>query len=107
MAARREFLAVEKLTTIEELRRLWEAQEGEMRAYLAGLTDDDLGRSVRYTLERAWRDDVLWHVLTYVILHSVQHRSEAAMLLTEYGQSLGNLDFIIYIWDRGRTEDEP
>jgi hypothetical protein len=35
------------------------------------------------------------------------HGVEAAMhrddLLTEYGQSPGNLDFIIYVWDKGRT----
>jgi uncharacterized damage-inducible protein DinB len=74
-----------------------------MRAYLDRLSDDDLDGSARYTLERAWRDDVRWHALMYVILHGVQHRSEAAMLLTEFGQSPGNLDFILYVWDKGRS----
>jgi len=29
-----------------------------------------------------------------VIIHATQHRSEAAMLLTDYGQSPGDLDFL-------------
>ena len=71
-----------------------------MRAYLAGLTDAALQQRIRYKIERgAWRDDVVWHALLYVILHAVQHRAEAAALLTRHGQSPGNLDFIIYVWE--------
>jgi hypothetical protein len=31
------------------------------------------------------------------VTHGTQHRSEAATLLTNYGQSPGNLDFLFYI----------
>jgi hypothetical protein len=31
------------------------------------------------------------------LIHSVQHRSEAAQILTRLGQSPGNIDFIFYV----------
>jgi uncharacterized damage-inducible protein DinB len=98
---------LEGVTTIAALRDVWDRQQAAMRAYLAGLTDAQLKGRFRYTVSRgAWRDEVLWQALTYIILHGVQHRSESAMLLTEYGQSPGNLDFIIYAWEHGGPEHE-
>jgi uncharacterized damage-inducible protein DinB len=93
---------LEAITTVASLRAACAVQEADMRAYLAQLTEVQLGGRIRYVVSRgAWRDESLWQVLAYVILHGVQHRSEAAILLTEYGQSPGNLDFIIYVWELG------
>src|SRR5438552_7817961 len=39
------------------------------------------------------RERVLWHCLFHLVNHGTQHRSEAAALLTGYGQSPGGLDF--------------
>jgi uncharacterized damage-inducible protein DinB len=41
--------------------------------------------------------NVLWHLLVHVLNHGTQHRSEAALLLTSYGQSPGDLDLILFL----------
>lgn len=40
---------------------------------------------------------VRWHMLQHVLLHSMQHRSEAAVLLTEYGHSPGDIDYLFFL----------
>jgi uncharacterized damage-inducible protein DinB len=40
---------------------------------------------------------VRWHMLHHLLLHSMQHRSEAALLLTGYGYSPGDLDFLFFV----------
>lgn len=76
----------------------WQIEDEEMRAYVAGLTDDDLTGVIHYTTTRGVpSEQALWQILTHVLNHGTQHRSEAAMLLTSYGQSPGDLDYIIYL----------
>jgi uncharacterized damage-inducible protein DinB len=40
---------------------------------------------------------VRWHMLEHMLLHSMQHRSEAATVLTELGHSPGNIDFLFFL----------
>ena len=71
-----------------------------MRAYLASLCDEDMESHLRYTTDTGIeRDRILWHCLVHVANHGTQHRSEAAALLTEYGQSPGELDFTVFLND--------
>lgn len=63
----------------------WREESAAMRAYLASLSDEDVQGPfydedvrVRY---------VLWQVIAHVSYHGMQHRSEAAMLLTHFGHS--------------------
>ena len=42
----------------------------------------------------------LAHILHHVVIHGMQHRSEAAAILTDYGHSPGNIDFIIFLRDQ-------
>jgi uncharacterized damage-inducible protein DinB len=39
----------------------------------------------------------LWQMLIHQVNHATQHRSEAAMLLTQMGCSPGDLDLLIYV----------
>jgi len=39
----------------------------------------------------------LWQQMLHQVNHGTQHRSEVAVLLTEYGHSPGGMDFILYL----------
>jgi len=40
---------------------------------------------------------VVWHALMQPLIHGVQHRSEASLILTKLGQSPGDIDFILFV----------
>jgi uncharacterized damage-inducible protein DinB len=44
---------------------------------------------------------VLWQILYSSVDHATQHRSEAAALLTGYDQSPGDIDFTLFLLERG------
>jgi uncharacterized damage-inducible protein DinB len=84
--------------TCDLVEQRWNKEEQAMRKYLALLTDEDLTDYIRYTTpEGAKRERLLWHCLLHVVNHGTQHRSEAAVILTEYGCSPGELDFTAFL----------
>jgi uncharacterized damage-inducible protein DinB len=94
----REELTEANLPTLDALKRRWQTEEQEMQAYLGRLSDEDLNDIVRYPLETGTvRERVLWHCLLHLVNHGTQHRSEAAVFLTNYGQSPGGLDFTLFL----------
>lgn len=83
--------------TLDELRSAWREEEQAMHLYLASLGDDDLQWPVHYRNTRGDAyEETLWHILAHVINHGTQHRAEAAVALTSYGHSPGDLDMIRY-----------
>jgi len=86
--------------TIAAFEAHWREEETAMRAYLAGLSDEDMESHLIYTTDMGIkRDRILWHCLLHVVNHGTQHRGEAAALLTEYGHSPGDLDFTVFLND--------
>jgi uncharacterized damage-inducible protein DinB len=84
--------------TLANLQDAWLIEEAAMRAYLARLDDADLQGIVAYIADTGHeRRRVLWHCLYHVANHGMQHRAEAAALLTEYGASPGDLDFTLFL----------
>ncbi len=91
-------LSERDLPTLAAIQDLWRAEEHAMRTFLAGLDDADMARSVAYTTTRGVPyENTLWHLLAHVVNHGTQHRAEAAVLLTGYGRSPGDLDFITFL----------
>jgi uncharacterized damage-inducible protein DinB len=82
--------------TLAALRERWLIEQREMWAYLDTLTEETLNSTIRYVIPGATRERVVWHILLDLILHATQHRSEAAALLSGYGQSPGDFDFIMF-----------
>ena len=84
--------------TLADLESRWHEDEKSMRAYLANLHDEDMDSHLIYPIgEGKTRDRILWHCLVHVVNHGTQHRSEAAALLTRFGQSPGDLDFTVFL----------
>lgn len=86
--------------TFALLRERWLTEQREMWTYIDTLTEEMLNGMIRYVIPGKVRERVVWHVLLDVTYHATQHRSEAAVLLTSYGQSPGDFDFIMFLSER-------
>ena len=92
--------------TIADLRAFHAEESGQMRAFLGELSDDDFTATLmRKHPDGSERSFIRWQVLTHILYHSAQHRSEIAGMLTRYGQSPGDLDFIFFMRSGGTMTD--
>ena len=93
-------LSEDDFPDLETLVQRWREEEEAMRFYLDGLTDDDLESTITYSrAEGKTYETPLWQILVHVINHGTQSRSEAAVLLTQFGHSPGDLDYMIFLRD--------
>ncbi|MBK8022409.1 MAG: DinB family protein [Chloroflexi bacterium] len=76
----------------EKIRAYWDRVEGEMRAYLAYLDDDQL--------EDFLDDMPTWAVLQHIVLHGVDHRAQMLAALRMLGAPTYSQDFILRYWKR-------
>lgn len=77
------------LPTVSELSAAWDVEWLAFDTWFDALTEDDLAGRVE--------DLVVWQCLAHLANHGTQHRSEAAVLLTEAGRSPGDLDMLDFI----------
>lgn len=84
-------LEPEDFPSIESIRSRWSADEAEMRAWLATLSDAELAGPCR--VERR-TSHPLWYHLQHVYTHGLQQLSDAATILTRAGLSPGEIDFL-------------
>jgi uncharacterized damage-inducible protein DinB len=97
-----QLVSKEEGSSLETLVTRWAEVESTQLAFLAGLKDEDLGRRIEYRFrDGSLGSATIWEFLTIVYTHSVQHRSEAAEALTLIGRSPGNLDYVIYMREKG------
>jgi uncharacterized damage-inducible protein DinB len=91
---------------VAAIRTGWEEVEAETRTFVANLTDADLGRVVAYVNFRGetWAYP-LWQQMLHQANHATQHRAEAAAVLTRFGCSPGDLDFLIYFDEQGGSQE--
>ncbi len=91
--------------SLDSLLARWHEEDLALRHYLSTLTDELVSGTIRYTNHAGLnRERVRWHCLLHVVNHGTQHRSEAAALLTRYGQSPGDLDMSMYLIEGGSSK---
>lgn len=91
-------LSEQDLPDFAVLQQYWAAETQTLAEIVARLTDADLQETLHYTTTKgAPMADVLWCVFAHVFNHGTAHRTEAAMLLTTYGYSPGDLDLIVFL----------
>lgn len=91
-------LASGALATLDAIEDRWREEQAALRAFTASLVDSDLQRTVRYrTLKGVEHSSPLWQLMLHTVNHGTQHLAEAAVLLTDYGRSPGDIDLIYYL----------
>lgn len=84
--------------TLDTLSELWAGEEAAMREGLARLSDEALaGRLAYRTTDGRPMEETLWQLLAHLVNHGTQHRAEAAVALTAFGCSPGDVDLIVYL----------
>jgi uncharacterized damage-inducible protein DinB len=92
-----------QFTTLALLRQRWDAEEQAMRGYVAGLTEAGLDEVIAYqTTQGKPMRRVLWQTLLHLVNHGTQHRGEAALYLTSFGHSPGEIDLSVYLDEHAR-----
>jgi len=88
-------LRPEEFPTFESLHLRWMEEEKLLLTFVNGLTDERLEQYFDYTsTEGTPHTRLLWHAMAHLVNHGTQHRSEAAVMLTDFGHSPGDLDMI-------------
>jgi len=94
----RTMLEAHQFPDLASIRTQWSEIEGETQAFVAGLNDAKLVQIIPYlnTEGQRWAYP-LWQQMIHQINHATQHRSEVAVMLTQFGYSPGWLDFLYFI----------
>lgn len=80
------------------VRDQWTEIEEQTRAYILTCTQESLIRPITYqNLRGETYSYPLWKMMLHQVNHATQHRSETAMILTQYGHSTGPMDFLIFV----------
>jgi uncharacterized damage-inducible protein DinB len=91
--------------TVDPLREYWLKEEAHMLGHLKSLTHEDFSRTVQYkNTKGASYENPLWQILLHVVNHGTQFRSEAAVILTQFGRSPGDLDYILFLRQKEKIQ---
>jgi uncharacterized damage-inducible protein DinB len=87
----------EEFPDLATLRQTWEKQRQALDGYVATLNDETLQGPFRFERRGVALTLPLWQIFMQLYGHGVQHRAEVAALLTDYGHSPGDLDFLFFV----------
>jgi uncharacterized damage-inducible protein DinB len=105
-AARGERLNPDDYPTLESLLGLWAIVEGHLREFLSRLADEDLARSVEFSLGSGDKHSMpIGQLLQHGAVHAVHHRGQIALLLRSLGYVPGNFDILLFFAENGVTEN--
>jgi uncharacterized damage-inducible protein DinB len=91
---------------LSAVERRWAEIEADTQAFVATLSESQLGGVVEYlnTEGERWAYP-LWQQMLHQVNHGTQHRSEVAMVLTRFGHSPGWLDLLYFVDVEGSADE--
>ena len=95
-----EILQPDDFADLAALRSRWEAERSAWTEYVRSLSPNSIKQT--YGADPQHKLTV-WQTIMHVVTHGIQHRSEAAAILTGLGQSPGELDFELFLWENPGT----
>ena len=83
--------------TVESLIATRNIVAAHVREFLSTLIDDDLARTVEFTIGGPEKQSMpLGELMHHAAVHGVHHRGQVALLLRLLGHAPGNFDLLIY-----------
>jgi uncharacterized damage-inducible protein DinB len=83
---------------LESITRYCQVVEAETQTFIITLNDSRLAEIVHYLNSRGEPNAYpRWQMMLHQVNHATQHRSEVAVMLTQFGHSPGWLDFLVYV----------
>lgn len=83
---------------LDSIRTRWDEIESDTHQYLSRMQQDQLEEVLSYTTTEGKPGAFpLWQLIVHQANHQTQHRSEAAVMLTNFGHSPGNMDLMVYL----------
>jgi len=80
------------------LRAFWTEQGRLLMEFVDGLTDERLNSEFNYSAtDGTPYQRILWQTMAHLVNHGTQHKTEAAAILTGYGQSPGDIDLVYFL----------
>jgi len=88
--------AAETFPNLIAVRDRWQAVEGDVRSFLAGLREPDLAQALAYTNIKGERCTYpLWQALFHVVNHQTYHRGQITTLLRQLGAKAPAIDYLV------------
>jgi uncharacterized damage-inducible protein DinB len=88
----------DEFPTFEALRTRWEEEETSLMTFVENVSEERLNNQVHYkTTDGTPHAEILWQLMAHVVNHGTQHKTEAAAMLTDFGQSPGDIDMIVFL----------
>jgi len=84
--------------TPDSVVRRWAGYEEQMRRFLKSLTEDDLTRTVTYTIPPLGVSGSgrVGDLLHHAVNHNIHHRGQVTLLIRALGHTPGNVDVLFY-----------
>jgi len=100
--APRELPAPADFSDLAAIRARWDEIERDTQVFVAALDDVWLSAPLSYVnMQGETWTYPLWQQMIHGVNHATQHRSETAVLLTQFGHSPGWLDLLYFVDLRG------